>query len=82
MLPALAMANDTDYGLVSYVYTRDLGGSRRAAESTEFGEVMLHGFKYALDFPYCGIRESGVGKDRSQYALEDYLIRKRITIRC
>jgi succinate-semialdehyde dehydrogenase/glutarate-semialdehyde dehydrogenase len=78
----LSMANDTEYGLVAYVYTRDLARSRRAAEALEFGEVMLNGFKYAIDLPHGGIKESGIGKDCSHYALEDYLIRKRITTRC
>jgi hypothetical protein len=54
----------------------------RAAEALEFGEVMLNGFKYAIDLPHGGIKESGIGKDCSHYALEDYLIRKRITTRC
>jgi len=76
------MANDTEYGLVAYVYTRDGARSRRAAEALEFGEVMVNGFKYAIDLPHGGIKESGIGKDCSQYALEDYLIRKRITTRC
>ena len=78
----VSMANDTEYGLVAYVYTRDLARSRRVAEALEFGEVMLNGFKYAIDLPHGGIKESGIGKDCSHYALEDYLIRKRITTRC
>ncbi|MCU0245012.1 MAG: NAD-dependent succinate-semialdehyde dehydrogenase [Bryobacter sp.] len=79
---AVSLANDTDYGLVAYVYTRDFARSRRVAESLEFGEVMLNGFKYAIDLPHGGIKESGIGKDCSHYALEEYLIRKRITSRC
>jgi succinate-semialdehyde dehydrogenase/glutarate-semialdehyde dehydrogenase len=79
---AIAMANDTEYGLVAYVYTRDEGRSRRAAEALQFGEVMINGFKYAIDLPHGGIKESGIGKDCSHLALDDYLIRKRITVRC
>lgn len=79
---ALASANDTEYGLVAYLYTRDVARARRLSEALEFGEVMVNGFKYAIDLPHGGIKESGVGKDCSHYALEDYLIRKRITVRC
>ncbi|MBK7927587.1 MAG: NAD-dependent succinate-semialdehyde dehydrogenase [Bryobacterales bacterium] len=77
----LDLANDTEYGLVAYVHTRDGARARRVAEELEFGEVMVNGFKYAIDLPHGGIKESGIGKDCSHYALEDYLIRKRITTR-
>ena len=79
---AVESANKTEYGLVAYVYTRDVARVRRVSEALEFGEVMVNGFKYGIDLPHGGIKESGVGKDCSHYALEDYLIRKRITLKC
>lgn len=78
----IAQANDTEYGLVAYVYTRDVDRVRRLAEELEYGEVMINGFKYSISLPHGGIKESGVGKDCSQWALEDYLVKKRITIKC
>jgi succinate-semialdehyde dehydrogenase/glutarate-semialdehyde dehydrogenase len=75
-------ANHTEYGLVAYCYTRDEARCRRLAEALEFGEVMLNGFKYAIYLPHGGVKESGIGKDCSQFALDDYLIRKRVTTRC
>lgn len=78
----LAMANDTEYGLASYAYTEDVRRVKRLSERLEFGEVQINGFKYSIYLPHGGIKESGIGKDCSQYALEDYLIRKRVTIRC
>jgi succinate-semialdehyde dehydrogenase / glutarate-semialdehyde dehydrogenase len=78
---AIREANSTEYGLVAYCHTRDEARCRRLAEALEFGEVMLNGFKYAIYLPHGGVKESGIGKDCSHYALDDYLFRKRVTTR-
>ncbi len=78
---AVREANHTDYGLVAYLYTQDVSRCRRIAEQLEFGEVMVNGFKYSIYLPHGGVKESGIGKDCSQWALDDYLVKKRITIR-
>jgi succinate-semialdehyde dehydrogenase/glutarate-semialdehyde dehydrogenase len=78
---AVREANRTEYGLVAYLYTQDVSRCRRIAEALEFGEVMVNGFKYSIYLPHGGIKESGIGKDCSQWALDDYLVKKRITIR-
>ena len=75
-------ANATEFGLVAYVYTQDVSRCRRVAEELEFGEVMINGFKYGINLPHGGIKESGIGKDCSQWALDDYLVKKRITTKC
>lgn len=74
-------ANNTEYGLVAYAYTRDQARAQILAERLEFGEVMINGFKYAIYLPHGGIKESGIGKDCSHFALDDYLIKKRVTIK-
>ncbi len=66
-------------GLVAYLYTRDLNRVQKLSEQLEFGEAQINGFKYAIYLPHGGIKESGIGKDCSQYALDDYLIKKRVT---
>ncbi len=76
----LTKANDTDAGLVAYVYSKNMDRIQRLSEQLEFGEVQINGFKYAIYLPHGGIKESGFGKDCSQYALDDYLIRKRVTV--
>lgn len=78
----VGLANDTEYGLSSYVYTRDGDRARRVSEALEFGEVHVNGFKYAIYLPHGGVKESGIGHDCSRLALEDYLRRKRVTVRC
>lgn len=75
----IAAANKTDYGLVAYAYTKDRDRTERLAASLEFGEVMLNGFKWGINLPHGGIKESGVGKDCSILALDDYLVKIRIT---
>lgn len=75
-------ANNTEYGLSAYVYTADNSRVHRMGEALEFGEIMFNGVKFGIDLPHGGVKESGIGKDCSQYALEDYVIRKRLTVRC
>jgi succinate-semialdehyde dehydrogenase/glutarate-semialdehyde dehydrogenase len=75
-------ANHTEYGLVAYLYTRDVGRCQRIAERLEFGEVMVNGFKYSIYLPHGGVKESGIGKDCSYLALDDYLVKKRISVAC
>ncbi len=73
-------ANNTEYGLVAYLYTRDVSRCQRVAERLEFGEIQVNGFKYSIYLPHGGVKESGLGKDCSHLALDDYLVKKRITI--
>jgi succinate-semialdehyde dehydrogenase/glutarate-semialdehyde dehydrogenase len=77
---ALEMANDTDAGLASYLFTGDLERVGRISRALEFGEVQVNGFRYAIDLPHWGVKQSGVGCDCSHHALRDYLVPKRITV--
>ena len=75
----LAMANDTEYGLASYLFTNDLERQARFANELQFGEVQINGVKYAIYLPHGGIKNRGIGHDCSTLALDDYLIKKRVT---
>ena len=76
----LEMANDTEYGLASYIFTNNHKRIQRFIEKLEFGEVQVNGVKYSIYLPHGGIKNSGIGHDCSHLALEDYLVKKRITI--
>lgn len=75
----LELANDTEYGLASYVFTNDHRRTEYFAKALQFGEVHFNGVKYAIYLPHGGIKNSGIGHDCSHLALEDYLVKKRIT---
>lgn len=77
----LAMANDTAYGLASYVFTKDLSTALLAAERLEAGSVCVNEPHFGVHLPHCGHKQSGVGMDRSAYSLEEYLTLKRVSIR-
>ncbi len=77
---AIRQANDTEAGLASYVFTSDIGRVQRVSRELRFGEVQVNGFKYGIDLPHGGIKQSGIGHDCSHLALLDYLDRKRISI--
>ncbi|MGR9092550.1 MAG: NAD-dependent succinate-semialdehyde dehydrogenase [Gammaproteobacteria bacterium] len=71
---AIAMANDTEYGLASYAYTRDLQRSWRLIENLQFGLVGLNEHQISSEVaPFGGIKDSGIGNEGSKYGLEDYL---------
>ncbi|TPN84416.1 aldehyde dehydrogenase family protein [Aquimarina algicola] len=76
---AIALSNSTSVGLASYVYSSDEDTLHQFTEELEFGEVHLNGFKYDIYLPHGGIKNSGIGVDCSVFALDDYLIKKRVT---
>jgi succinate-semialdehyde dehydrogenase / glutarate-semialdehyde dehydrogenase len=70
---AIAMANDTEFGLAAYVYTRDLARSWRVSEAVEYGIVGLNtGIISTEVAPFGGVKESGVGREGSKYGILDY----------
>ena len=76
----LSLANDTEYGLASYIFTNNNQRIQRFSEELSFGEVQVNGVKYAIYLPHGGIKNSGIGHDCSHLALEDYLVKKRVSI--
>ncbi|MDT0551859.1 NAD-dependent succinate-semialdehyde dehydrogenase [Urechidicola vernalis] len=76
----LELANQTEYGLASYIFTNDHNRIHRFSEELEFGEIQVNGVKYAIYLPHGGIKNSGIGHDCSHLALDDYLVKKRISI--
>jgi succinate-semialdehyde dehydrogenase/glutarate-semialdehyde dehydrogenase len=71
---AVAMANDTPYGLASYFYSRDVGRVWRVAEGLEYGMVGMNtGIMSTESAPFGGIKESGIGREGSKYGLDEYL---------
>jgi succinate-semialdehyde dehydrogenase/glutarate-semialdehyde dehydrogenase len=71
---AVRMANDTEYGLACYFYTRDLGRAFRVSEALEYGLVGVNeGLITTEVAPFGGVKESGVGREGSKYGVEDYV---------
>ncbi len=76
---ALALANDTDVGLASYLYTRDLGRAWRVSEALEYGMAGVNtGAISNAMAPFGGVKESGLGREGSKYGIEDYLVLKYV----
>ncbi len=70
---AIQMANDTEFGLASYFYTRDLARSWRVGEALEYGIVGINTGLISTEVaPFGGIKESGSGREGSKYGIEDY----------
>lgn len=71
---AIAMANDTEYGLASYFFTKDLGRAFRVMEKLEYGMVAINeGILSTEVAPFGGVKESGLGREGSKYGVEDYV---------
>ncbi len=71
---AIAMANDTEFGLACYFYSRDVGRIWRVGEALEYGIVGINeGFISNEMAPFGGIKQSGQGREGSKYGLDDYL---------
>jgi len=70
---AIRMANDTEFGLAAYLYTRDLARSWRVSEALEYGIVGLNtGIISTEVAPFGGVKESGTGREGSKYGILEY----------
>ena len=71
---AIALANDTEFGLAAYFYSRDIGRIMRVAEQLESGMVGVNtGLISTAEAPFGGIKQSGLGREGSRYGLEEFL---------
>ena len=71
---AIKLANDTEYGLAGYFYSRDIGRIWRVAEALDFGMVGINeGIISNVAAPFGGVKQSGNGREGSKYGLDDYL---------
>ncbi|MFP5405527.1 MAG: NAD-dependent succinate-semialdehyde dehydrogenase [Gammaproteobacteria bacterium] len=71
---AIALANDTEFGLAAYFYSRDVGRIFRAAEALEAGMVCVNSGILSNEVsPFGGVKQSGLGREGSKYGLDEYL---------
>jgi succinate-semialdehyde dehydrogenase/glutarate-semialdehyde dehydrogenase len=71
---AVALANDTEFGLAAYFYGRDIGRIWRVAEALEYGIVGINTGLISTEVaPFGGVKESGLGREGSKYGIEEFL---------
>jgi succinate-semialdehyde dehydrogenase/glutarate-semialdehyde dehydrogenase len=77
----IQQANDTEFGLASYFYARDIGRVMRVSEELEYGMVGVNTAAIANEMaPFGGVKQSGLGREGSKYGIEDYLETKYVCL--
>jgi succinate-semialdehyde dehydrogenase/glutarate-semialdehyde dehydrogenase len=75
----IAMANDTEFGLASYFYAKDLSRVWKVAEALEYGMVGVNtGLISTAEAPFGGVKSSGIGREGSKYGIDEYLVMKYV----
>ena len=71
---AIALANDTEFGLASYFYSRDIGRVFRVGEALEYGMVGINtGLISTAEVPFGGVKQSGLGREGAHQGMDDYI---------
>jgi succinate-semialdehyde dehydrogenase / glutarate-semialdehyde dehydrogenase len=77
----IALANDTEFGLASYFYSRDIGRVWRVAEALEYGMVGINTGLISNEVaPFGGVKQSGLGREGSHYGMDDYVVIKYLCV--
>ncbi|WP_319522585.1 NADP-dependent succinate-semialdehyde dehydrogenase [uncultured Desulfosarcina sp.] len=77
----IGMANDTPYGLAAYFYARDVGRIFRVAEALEYGMVGINTGLISTEVaPFGGVKQSGIGREGSQYGIDEYVEMKYLCL--
>ena len=77
----IALANDTEFGLASYFYSRDIGRIWRVAEGLECGIVGVNTGLISNEVaPFGGVKQSGLGREGSHHGIDEYLVVKYICL--
>ena len=77
---AIRMANDSEYGLASYVWSNDIRESHRIAQELEAGNVFLNAYGYQSEIPFGGYKASGIGREHGTVAMHEYTQLKSVTV--
>ena len=77
---AIRMANDSEYGLASYVWSNDIRESHRIAQELEAGNVFLNAYGYQSEIPFGGYKASGIGREHGTEAMHEYTQLKSVTV--
>ncbi len=77
---AIRMANDSEYGLASYVWSNDIRECHRIAQELEAGNVFLNAYEYQSEIPFGGYKLSGIGREHGAAAMHEYTQLKSVTV--
>jgi aldehyde dehydrogenase (NAD+) len=77
---AIALANDSPYGLVAGVWTRDISRALRVAKALEAGQIYVNGWGAPIEAPFGGVKESGYGREKGRAAIDEYTQVKTVSV--